>query len=272
MDGKTRAYVPVHKVVDYYDSVASRYDEEYESPAYSHVRKVEWETIAQYISIARSAVDVGCGTGYYTILLAKRGLSVLGIDVSKEMLERAASKIEELGLENVTLLEHDIERELQLNERFDMALSMFGTLNHTESLENAFHTIQNLMAPGGMFIFTLSNPFKLHRLWGALREHRFLAMMRGNFPVIAEIYLKGEERRVWLHFYTRREVEDLLEKLNFDVLRVGGIFFWMNPRRSVLKDVLRWWRRAVLWGERKAMWWFPVNALSGYVIFVCRKR
>jgi len=53
-----------------------------------------------------SALDFGCGVGRLVIPLARRGLKVVGVDVSDGMLARARARCEVLGLSNVQLL-HD---------------------------------------------------------------------------------------------------------------------------------------------------------------------
>ena len=43
-------------------------------------------------------VDCACGTGAITIRLARKGFSMIGVDISPEMLEQAASKARKAGL------------------------------------------------------------------------------------------------------------------------------------------------------------------------------
>ena len=44
-------------------------------------------------------LDVGCGAGFFTVLLAKEGLDVTGIDLTAEMIEKAGKLIELNGLD-----------------------------------------------------------------------------------------------------------------------------------------------------------------------------
>ena len=79
----------------------------YENLAASYDRltnDVDYEaTVAFYNEILkreglhpRTAVDLACGTGSVTLLLAQRGLRVVGVDMSEEMLCEASQKAQEL--------------------------------------------------------------------------------------------------------------------------------------------------------------------------------
>lgn len=49
------------------------------------------------------AADFGCGTGYFTVLLAKKVKKVYAIDIQKEMLNFLEDKIKRLGISNIEL-------------------------------------------------------------------------------------------------------------------------------------------------------------------------
>jgi len=63
-------------------------------------------------------LDLGCGTGTLTELLAKEGYDMIGIDYSQEMLARAMEKREESGLQILYLLQD--MRELNCTERWEL--------------------------------------------------------------------------------------------------------------------------------------------------------
>lgn len=55
----------------------------------------EFVRLAEDRSISGRVIDVGCGTGENALMLAARGLEVVGVDISREAIERAARKAEE---------------------------------------------------------------------------------------------------------------------------------------------------------------------------------
>jgi SAM-dependent methyltransferase len=109
----------------------------------------------------RRVLDVGCGTGSASFLMADRGLDVVGIDASAEMISEAARKAH--GRENPRFLVSRMEA-LDLPERFDLAVSLFDSVNYVTEpadLQEAFHRIHAHLLPDGLWIFDMNTPFAL---------------------------------------------------------------------------------------------------------------
>ncbi|NLJ99771.1 MAG: class I SAM-dependent methyltransferase [Clostridia bacterium] len=77
-----------------FDSVAERYDQWYKRGVGALVHEIEMEIVMDLLQpkAGQSALDVGCGTGHYSIELARQGLDVSGLDISQEMLSFAKAK------------------------------------------------------------------------------------------------------------------------------------------------------------------------------------
>ena len=264
--------MPYQKVKEYYDSLASTYDKKYENPAMDHMRRVESEVIEQYLDNVESILDIGCGTGLYALALGKRGYRVLATDISYEMIKVAASKADSLELgSKITFLQHDIGKQLPSEEKFDLAISMFGALNHVESLEKAFQNIGDVLLPGGCLIFTVANNLSLHRLRTARRTHRFTDVLGGKYPKTSEFYVREVKKRLWTRYYTREEVITLLKKSSFKVEKIGGIFLFIKPQYHSSEYNLSREKEVLMWLERKTRWGFPINFFSEYLTFVCKR-
>src|SRR5688572_29186733 len=74
-----------------------------------------------------SALDVGCGTGTFTRLLAKRSLRVLGVDLAPPMIETAQQRL--WGVSNASLRVGDIMAMDFAPASFDCIVSI-ATLHH----------------------------------------------------------------------------------------------------------------------------------------------
>lgn len=67
-----------------FDKKADSYDEWYRTAAGRFVDRIEKEAVFSYLEpqAGMSVLDIGCGTGNYSLALAGKGLKVTGVDIS----------------------------------------------------------------------------------------------------------------------------------------------------------------------------------------------
>lgn len=102
----------------------------------------------------KSILDVGCGTGNHALLLAEKGYSVVGIDLSEVMINQAKRKAERRGLP-VEFFVQDM-RKFSLGKKFDAVLCLFGTFGYCSNdgkILAIFNGIKDHLKAGGLFIF-----------------------------------------------------------------------------------------------------------------------
>ena len=118
-------------------------------------------------------VDLGCGTGDLTLMLAQAGYDVIGVDRSEEMLAVLRDKADELALtDRLLLLQQDI-LSLDLYGTIRAAISTFDTFNHigpAENFERAIAKAAFFMEKDGVFVFDLNTPYKHKTI---LSDHAF---------------------------------------------------------------------------------------------------
>ena len=88
-----------------------------------------WQSLSKLIPAGCSVLDVGCGTGRFTLLAAKNGCHVLGVDQSPEVLEIAWRKIDSENLD-IRLLQ--LGWPSVLPEKFDVALAAWSLYGHRD--------------------------------------------------------------------------------------------------------------------------------------------
>jgi SAM-dependent methyltransferase len=126
-------------------------------------------------------LDVCCGSGHVTKELVRRGYPVTGVDASAALIEIARR-----NLPGIDFRVQDA-RHLQLEERFDAALSTFDSLNHVLTLADlgaVFRAVRSVLAPGGMFVFdmNLEEAYMMNlREWNATVEDNSVGLVRGTF-------------------------------------------------------------------------------------------
>jgi SAM-dependent methyltransferase len=124
-----------------------------------------------------AALDVGCGCGATTLELGRRvGRSgrVLGVDVSRPMLERARARAAAAGAAQVGFLEADAQTAALEPAAFDLLFSRFGVMFFTDP-GAAFANLRRALRPGGRVTFVCwqkiaDNPWLLVPLGAVAQE------------------------------------------------------------------------------------------------------
>lgn len=93
-------------------------------------------------------LDLGCGAGLDSLLTSGSAASVLGIDFSPEMIERASRSAAEMELTNVTFRVADAER-LPVDDASVDVLLVNGIFNLNPSRQEVFSELARAVRPGG---------------------------------------------------------------------------------------------------------------------------
>lgn len=136
-------------------------------------------------------LDLGCGTGTLTELLAKKGYDMIGVDLSYEMLARAMEKREKSGLP-ILYLQQDM-REFELYGTVKAVVSVCDSLNYLledEDVVETFKLVNNYLDPEGLFIFDFNTVHKYRDVIGDTT----IAENREECSFIWENYYHEEDR------------------------------------------------------------------------------
>ena len=136
-------------------------------------------------------LDLGCGTGSVTELLAEKGYDMIGVDNSEEMLEVAMEKRVESGYDILYLLQD--MREFELYGTVRAVVSICDSINYItepEELLDVFSLVNNYLDPGGVFIFDFNTLYKYQEVLG----DRTIAENREECSFIWDNYYYEDER------------------------------------------------------------------------------
>ena len=125
------------------------------------------ETLADHGIHDGLVLDLGCGTGVMTELLAEAGYDMTGIDFSEEMLEAAVERREQSGHETLYLCQD--MREFALYGTVRAIISICDSMNYIleeEELLQVFSLVNNYLDPGGIFIFDMNTLYKYREVLG----------------------------------------------------------------------------------------------------------
>lgn len=106
-------------------------------------------------------LDLACGTGGFSNEMSAQGISVIGVDISPEMLSVARESSAEQG-QDVLYLCQDAS-ELDLYGTVDGAICCLDSLNHItdyEKFKAAIARVSLFLEPGRLFIFDMNTAYK----------------------------------------------------------------------------------------------------------------
>lgn len=150
-----------------YTSFAQVYDLFQDNVPYEEWAAYLKELLKEYGAEDGLVLDLGCGTGSMTQLLAEAGYDMIGADNSEEMLEIAMEKRAAAGLDILYLLQD--MREFELYGTVRAVVSICDSMNYLPCEEDFLQTLKlvnNYLDPEGLFIFDLNTPYKYRELIG----------------------------------------------------------------------------------------------------------
>ena len=183
-------------------------------------------------------LDLACGTGSLTRILAERGYEMIGADASPEMLMQA--------MQNTMDCE---PRPLFLNQRME-ALDLYGTVDaclccldsinyvtEPQTLQKAFERVHLFLEPkSGLFVFDINTPEKfacmdgnayvrededVFCVWQAAVEDGLCAYQFDIFAREGGKWTRAQETHEE-RIYTVEQLTDMLEKAGFSEIKTYG--------------------------------------------------
>ena len=196
--------------MDAYTSFAAVYDTFMDNIPYEEWKSYLEELLKEYGVQDGLVLDLGCGTGTMTELLAADGYDMIGVDNSEEMLEIAREKQIKSGHEILYLLQD--MREFELYGTVGAVFSICDSLNYItepEELKQVFRWVNNYLDPGGIFIFDFNTEYKYREVLG----DQTIAESREDCSFIWDNYYYEEERinEYELNLFIREDAESETE-------------------------------------------------------------
>jgi SAM-dependent methyltransferase len=150
-----------------YGSFAAVYDTFMDNVPYEEWGMYLQELLKEYGIDAGLVLDLGCGTGTMTELLACKGYDMIGVDNSPEMLGIALEKKEKSGHDILYLLQD--MREFELYGSVRAIVCICDSLNYItdpKELIQVFRLANTYLDIGGVFIFDFNTEYKYREIIG----------------------------------------------------------------------------------------------------------
>ncbi len=195
-------------------------------------------------------LDFACGTGEFSIRLAKKKIEVIGADISEEMLAVAREKAVKSKTDVLFLCQEG--KDLDLYGTVDGAISCFDSLNHIVSkseLQKTLNRISLFLEPNRLFLFDANTEYKHKSIladnsfvldkgdvvctWQN-RYHRF----KNIIDISLDFFLKdnGKYIRKSESFkeraYSLKEWTAMLNKAGLEVIEILGDMSFKKPTET----------------------------------------
>ena len=145
----------------YFSEVSNDFEEQYQWRVDFQQRYEVWgKLIKKFSSEKYNALDLGCGTGIFTNLLAQFNANVTGLDGSYEMIKIAQSKCIENAqfickkIEDLSFLDH---------QSFDLIISS-SVFEYLDDIESSLHSVSQLLKPAGLLMISFPNKKSVFRI------------------------------------------------------------------------------------------------------------
>ena len=196
-------------------------------------------------------LDLGCGTGSLTEILAREGYDMTGIDISPDMLQIAMEKRAESGHDILYLLQD--MREFELYGTVRAIVSICDSMNYLlepGDLVQTLRLVNNYLDPEGLFIFDLNTEYKYREIRGEstiaedreessflwdnsydeeerINEYRLSLFIREK----EDLYRKYQETH-YQRAYTLDEVKDAIRQAGMEFVAAYDAFTRNAPRED----------------------------------------
>ena len=161
-----------------YDHVAATYDRRYDEEPHDGVER----SLLNFVGGSSAVLEVGCGTGHWLALLDSYGFPVAGLDPSRQMLQRAKSRVP-----NATLKPAHAEQIPWGDASFDR-LVCINTFHHFSGRQQFFSEARRVLRTGGgVMIVGLDPHTGLDRWYIYDYFEKTLEIDKGRYPLTRQI-------------------------------------------------------------------------------------
>ncbi len=204
---------------------AEAYDRISRMPQFGLIRRNFVKKLKKH-AVKGSITDVGCGPGYLLLTIAEKlpRYKLLGVDISKEMLERAMANFDSMGLSGRVEFKLGSTDHLPFGDDTQDFIVSTLSLHHWADPHSAFNEIYRVLKPGGqMLILDLRRDARKLFFW-LLWFAQNVALRVIGADVIRKI---NEPKGSLLASYTSQEIEEMMSKTNFKDYKIEGKLGWI---------------------------------------------
>lgn len=233
-----------------YSEFADVYDILMKDAKYKKRTAYLWKLFKTHGKTPKLLLDLACGTGEFSVAFAMKGVEVIGVDMSEDMLAVAREKTADNGLDILYLCQK--AEELDLYGTVDGAICCLDSLNHItdiNKLSKAVKRVSLFMEEGSLFIFDLNTEYKHRNILGnntfVMDEEEVYCVWQNRFDekrLITDInldffledgdtYIRSSES-FKERAYTKEQIEGILNKAGLEIQAVYDDLSFESPKED----------------------------------------
>ena len=161
-------------------------------------------------------LEVGCTAGDYTMMLARDGYQVTGLDISPESIKAAQLLARNLGLSRAEFIAADVDDMRVIPDNSFDGVFSFSTLRYVPDPVRSLREVRRVLRPGGRAVVDFPNKY--------CPWFEFLK------------FVMGGERHIHDHTYSTAQVRRMMERAGFVNIEARRIIFFSKlfPANLVL--------------------------------------
>lgn len=134
----------------------------------------------------KKVLDIACGEGYGSNILARYASHVTGVDSNAAVISQASKKYNQ---KNLTFLTGTAEQIPVADQQFDIVVS-FETLEHLAAQEKMMAEIKRVLVPGGVLIISTPDKKNYSDKRNHINPFHVKELYRGEFTALLTAYFK----------------------------------------------------------------------------------
>ena len=215
----------IQEIREYYNKVNSDFD--HTTKYYRTKRFIELTNKLLENNKYNFCLDIGCASGVFTELAARKIPNVVAFDISEEMLRVTKEKIKRLGIKsNMMYVQGNAERLPFREDIFDLII-LFRVLEYLSIPPQSVKEISRILQPGSDYIGSVPSKYGLYSVAPINKLYKIAVKIKNT--LLPKKKKNERADNYYRNFYTPKSIRDLFRESNLS-LGISSVDYLSIPK------------------------------------------